>query len=121
MRLSNICPNCERYIFKYGDGEGKFRYPVKKVYRSIWEKTYGNYPLGRFYKSRCPVCKRNLVVFEDLHDEELKEHGPIVLYLCTLGDRPFDVNCAQHISCNTCGILKKQREAEETLWYKTKK
>ena len=122
MKLDNLCPHCGRYIVKYGDGANKFRYSTRKVYKDLWRKIYGSYPLGRFYKSKCPVCKRHLAVFEDLRRKELVDIGPIVLYLCTLSDRPFDqTQCNNSSSCYKCGFLKTQREAGLTLWYKRKR
>jgi hypothetical protein len=123
MKLSNICPNCGRYIFKYGDeldtvGKPKFLYPVKRVYSTLWKKIYGKYPLGKFFKARCPVCGKRLAIFCDL-TEELKSYGPVALYLCTLSDRPFDAEkCANSENCKQCGVIKQLREGESSLWYK---
>lgn len=119
MRMDSICPHCRRYIVRYGDGQGKFRYFVRKVYKDLWRQSIGVYPLGRFYKMKCPVCHRHLAVFEDITDEELRQRGPFVCYLCTLSDKPFDIErCNQVKSCHLCGVLKEMREAGNTLWYK---
>ena len=119
MKISNICPHCGRYIYKYGDGKGKFRYSTRKFYKDLWRQQTGDYRLGKFYKSRCPVCNRHLAVFEDVKGEPFESRGPVVLYLCTLSDSPFDAErCASVKSCHLCGILKEQREAGFALWYK---
>lgn len=121
MKISNVCPNCKRYIFKYGDGDGKFRYIPRAIYKELWNRSYGSYPLGKFYKTKCPVCHRHVAVFEDIEDNYVRQAGPVVVYLCTLGEKPFDPErCANTKSCYGCGILQSQRKAGMTLWYKKK-
>lgn len=119
MKVDNLCPHCRRYIIRYGDGKEKFRYYAKKVYKDLWKKNIGSYPLGRFYKFKCPVCHRHLAIFEDIKDPELEKRGPFACYLCTLSDKPFDKSrCSEVKSCHLCGVLKEMREAGISLWYK---
>ncbi len=118
MILSNLCPNCKRYTFHYGDGENKTRYAVKAVYKELWKRKYGKYYLKDFYKSICPVCRKRLVVFEDMVEENFRMRGPIVFYQCTLSNVPYDEEqCAKTKGCHGCNVLKQQKEEKTELWY----
>jgi len=118
MILSNLCPHCKRYLFYYGDGENKARYGVKAVYKELWKRIHGRYYLKDFYKASCPVCGKRLAIFEDITEMTFRIKGPIVVYQCTLTDKPYDEEkCCSMKGCNKCGVLKQQKEEKQELWY----
>lgn len=82
----------------------------------MWKELYGVYPLGRFYKFRCEFCKRNLAVFRE-HRLVGMKNRPIVLFLCSLADEPFDrEECDKHKACYYCPIPKEQEKNNRRTW-----
>ena len=118
MKLANYCPYCNKRRYLVQEGVGRYRYSPKKIYKDMWRDIFKTYPLGTFFKMRCELCKRNLAVFAE-HKLKGMEGRPIVLFLCSMADIPYDLDeFNKQPSCYKCPIPKKQREEKKVLWSK---
>jgi hypothetical protein len=116
MRLASYCPYCGKRRFLYSEGEDKHTYYASRKYSQMWKDVFGAYPLGKFVKMRCELCHRNLAVFRE-HKFKGMQGRPIVLFLCSLTDVPYDKEeCDKHNSCYTCPVPKIQKAEKKRMW-----
>lgn len=110
IRLSNLCPHCERRLWQPGDKRKTKRvHWAPKWFRELFISKIGFYPLGTFYVTVCEVCRRGVAVFENIDGTVAEKFGidAVVLYSCSLTSVPLG-DCRFKKSCYGCEYKKSE-------------